>query len=433
MQNVYDEPSPRTVVVGAGIIGVSTALNLQRMGIQTTLVDPLPPGEGTSFGPAGILSPSSVVPVPVPGIMLKMPKMYLDPNGPLSLDFLHVARNAGWFLKYMLSGRAREVERIASDLYQLTSGCLEEHQSLAQGTDAINWIKRQDLLHLFENRKEYSKAPFGWDLRKRLGISFSEVSEGELRELEPDVSSGFKFALRLSGHGYALDPSRLVKGLAVGFQDAGGQIIQAEVRDIETDVDGARRLRTHVGTIPFEKLVIAAGAWSAELVARLGVKIPLIAERGYHVQYDDTGIAHNHALQVPSGKFIATPMAQGLRLAGLVEFVPARSPLDHGLTDRLKYHARSLFPKASLGEPKVWLGHRPATPDSLPVIGKVPGHPNVFLAFGHQHIGLMTGPRTGKWVAQMVSGTPPNCDVSSFDPARFNKKWTRPQVSNELP
>jgi D-amino-acid dehydrogenase len=195
--------------------------------------------------------------------------------------------------------------------------------------------------------------------------------------------------------------------------------LQAKAHEIELGEEGARAIQTDAGRLAFDKLVIAAGAWSATLVAQLGLKVPLMSERGYHVQFHNTGIQQNHPMMVTSGKYVATPMADGLRLAGMVEFKPMSAPPDPKLTDRLKRHGRLLFPKANLEDAETWLGHRPSLPDSLPVIGAVPGHPNVFLAFGHQHIGLSTGPRTGRLVAQLVAGERVNEDLSAFRADRF--------------
>ncbi|WP_114285643.1 NAD(P)/FAD-dependent oxidoreductase [Candidatus Halocynthiibacter alkanivorans] len=407
------------VVVGAGIIGAATALNLQRRGFDVTIVDALPPGEGASFGNAGIAARCAIVPVPVPGILKKFPAMLMDPMGPLSIDFLHVARNAKWFIDYLRHGRASEVERIAGELFKLTDGSIDEHLELARDTGGEPWVTERDYLYIYPKRSDFEAEAFAWDIRRRHGIEYFEVGAAELREMEPDLAPGFTFAVRLPQHGFALDPAKLVKGLVETFQKRGGRLLQAKAHAFEIGAEGAHALITEAGTVPFDRLVIAAGAWSATLAGQLGTRIPLMSERGYHIQFPNPGIRQNHPMMVTSGKYVATPMTGGLRLAGMVEFKPMNAPPDPRLTDRLKRHARLLFPAAELDDAETWMGHRPSLPDSLPVIGAVPGHPNVFLAFGHQHIGLSTGPRTGRLVAQLVAGEQMNEDLTAFRADRF--------------
>lgn len=407
------------VVIGAGIVGAATALNLQRKGFEVTIVDAQPPGEGASFGNAGITARCAIVPVPVPGILKKFPAMLMDPMGPLSVDFLHVARNAKWFIDYLRHGRASEVKRIAAELFKLTHGSIDDHLALARDTGGESWVTERDYLYIYLSRTDFEAEKFAWDIRRSHGIEWTELTEAELHQMEPDLASGFTFGIRLAQHGFALDPAKLVKGLVETFQKRGGKLLQAKAHEIEIGETGAQAIQTDAGRLAFDKLVIAAGAWSATLVAQLGLKVPLMSERGYHVQFRNTGIHQNHPMMVTSGKYVATPMTDGLRLAGMVEFKPMSAPPNPKLTDRLKRHGRLLFPNANLEDAETWLGHRPSLPDSLPVIGAVPGHPNVFLAFGHQHIGLSTGPRTGRLVAQLVAGERINEDLSAFRADRF--------------
>ncbi len=411
--------STTVAVVGAGIVGVATALNLQRKGVDVVLIDERGPGEGASYGNAGITAPCAIVPVPVPGIMRKLPSLLLDPLGPLSIDPLHVLKNTSWFLDYVKHGSAAEVDRIASELFKLTHGAAEEHLSLARGTNAVSYVGASDYFYVYRERSAFAKEGFAWDVRQRNGIKFEEVEEDLLRELEPDLSSEFKFAIRLPGHGFSIDPGRLVKSLAESFLSNGGRVLKARVHAISVEGGTARGIVTDQGQITSQKLVIAAGAWSLGLLKNLGVKIPLMSERGYHVEFRHIGVRHNYPLMITSGKYVATPMQDRLRLAGMVEFCNMSNDPNPKLWDRLKHHARLLFPSANLDQVKTWMGHRPSMPDSLPVIGELPGFPNVILAFGHQHIGLTTGPKTGRLVAQLATGERPNDDLSAFSVTRF--------------
>ena len=406
----------RVIVVGAGIVGVAAALHLQRRGFPVVLVDRGEPGEATSSGNAGVVSPSALVPVQHPGMLRRAPSLLRDPDGPLFLDFFFALRHAKWFAAYLRHGKADEVRRIADGLGGLTRGALGEHLDLARDTAAAAWIRAGDYLYIYPDRSGFEAESFSFRIRAERGICWSEVAADELRELEPDLSPDFRFAIRLPGHGIALNPARLVRELARSFAEKGGEIVRAEVRRVDPE---SRTLATSAGPTPYGALVVAAGPWSAELARQVGVRAPLMSERGYHVFFRDPGVRHNHALKVSFGKFVATPMDGGMRVAGIVEFKPPDAPADPRVVARLKRHARRLFPSARLDDAGEWVGRRPALPDSLPVIGPAPNYPDVFLAFGHHHIGLTTGPKTGKLIAQLAAGETPEINLAPFRPGRF--------------
>ena len=417
-----DMEKKRVIVVGAGIVGVSAALHLRRRGFPVVLVDRGGPGEATSSGNAGVISPSALVPVQYPGMLRQAPSLLRDPDGPLFLDLRFVLRHAGWFAAYLRCGKSAEVRRIADGLSALTRGALEEHLELVRNTPAARWVRAGDYLYIYPDRAGFEADAFSFQIRAERGIDWRETDADELRELEPDLSPDFRFAVRLPGHGIALNPMRMVKDLADAFAAQGGGVVRAEVRRIDPE---RRTLETSSAPMPYDALVVAAGARSAGLARQVGARAPLIGERGYHVFFRSPGIRHNHALKVSAGKFVATPMDGGTRVAGIVEFKRPDAPPDPRVVARLRRHAHRLFPAARLDDAEEWVGCRPALPDSLPVIGPVPGRPEVFLAFGHHHIGLTTGPKTGKLIAQLVAGESPDINLAPFDPGRFAKGGSR--------
>lgn len=406
----------RVIVVGAGIVGVAAALHLQRRGFPVALVDRGGPGEETSSGNAGVISPSALVPVQYPGMLRQAPAMLCDPNGPLFLDLFFVLRHAKWFASYVRRGNADEVRRIADGLSGLTRNALDEHLALVRNTAAAPWIRASDYFYIYADRSEFEAEALPFEIRAAHGIRWGEVEADELRELEPDLSPDFRFAVRLPEHGISLNPARLVKGLAESFAENGGEIVRAEVRRVHPE---RRELTTSSAPMKYDALVVAAGPWSAELAQQAGVRAPLISERGYHVFFRNPEIRHNHALKVSFGKFVATPMSGGTRVAGIVEFKHPDAAADPRVVARLKRHARRLFPSARLDDAGEWVGRRPALPDSLPVVGPAPNYPEIFLAFGHHHIGLTTGPKTGKLIAQLVAGEKPDISIAPFSPGRF--------------
>lgn len=406
-------------VVGAGIVGISTALNLQRAGVNVTVVDRGPPGEGASLGNAGMISASGIIPVTTPGIWKKVPGMLLDPSGPLALRFPHAFGMIPWFMDYLSNSSPARVTKIAAGLNDVLSGALEEHQQLARGTDAARWIEPAYYIHLYADEAAYRKDGFGWKLREKHGVKFKVLRGGEVQELEPSIAPHYRFALALEGHGFLRDPLRLVQAHAAELERLGGKILQRDVLDIEIGEAGPRRLITAEGALDVDILVIAAGAWSGKLAAKLGSPVPLESERGYHVVLTDPGLMPKSPIMSTSGKFVATPMAMGLRLAGLVEFGGLEAAPDYKLARTLLKHARDLFPGVRTEAFTEWMGHRPALPDSLPVIGPSPRYKTVFFAFGHHHVGMSGGPKTGRLLAELIRGQKPNIDLEPFSITRF--------------
>ena len=241
---------------------------------------------------------------------------------------------------------------------------------------------------MYENEAAFEKDAFGWELRRRRGIAFEKLTATQLRELEPTLGPAAGFGVRLPNHGFIRNPGRLVSLLAESFTREGGKYLRRTVEDIEMGPEGPRALLTAEGRIPVDYLVIAAGAWSGKLAARLGTKVPLESERGYHVILTDPGISPRHSMSDASGKFVITPMEMGLRLAGLVEFGGLEAAPDYARARTLIGHAKRLFPGIRTEAHEEWMGHRPSLPDSLPVIGPSPRAPEVVYAFGHGHYGL---------------------------------------------
>ena len=403
----------KAAVLGAGIVGLASAIHLRRRGFSVAVVDRAGPGEGASSGNAGIIATSAVAPVSSPGLLWKIPPMLLDKNSPLSLDWAHVLRNATWFAAYLRHGRESEARRIAGALSQLLRGAVAEHRELSGDSPQI---KDSDLLYVYPNRRCFKADSFAFGLRDEQAIPWSELAAEELRELEPDLSPEFTFGIRLPLHGVVSNPLQLARSLAESFSADGGEIIRAEALRIEPE---KRQIIAPPVSLSYDVLVVAAGAQSAQFAEQAGVRAPLLSERGYHMHFRNPGARHRHAMQISAGKCIATPMEDGMRVAGIVEFKPDNAPLDSQVAARLKRHARRLFPSARLEDASEWVGCRPSLPDSLPVIGASPRHPNIFFAFGHQHIGLTAAPKTGKLIAQLVAGEKPETDVAPFNPARF--------------
>ena len=409
--------APRHVaVVGAGIVGVSTAIWLLRDGHRVTLIDRGPPGEGTSFGNAGLLASAAVVPVTVPGILRKAPGMLLDPMQPLFLRWSYLPRLLPWLVRYLRHATDADTRRIAEAQAALIGDSLADHQALAEGTGAEAFVRPSDYLYLYESRAGYEADAYGWGIRRANGFTWDELGAEALAAHDPALRG---FAARLPDHGYISDPGRYVKALAAHAVARGAQFLRAEVTDIIRDGGRVTGLRAEGEALACDAVVLAAGAWSRGLTAGLGLDVPLETERGYHIELWDPSMTPRGPTMVSAGKFVMTPMEGRLRLAGIVELGGLDAPPSRAPFRLLEANLARLFPGLTWREKTEWMGHRPATPDSLPVIGPVPGAAGAYLGYGHQHVGLTGGPKTGRLLAQMIAGRAPNIDMTPYAPARF--------------
>ena len=412
------EQSSKVAVLGAGIVGVSCALHLQRLGRQVILIDRDDAGAAASFGNAGVLARSSMVPVPTPGILYKVPSMLFGADGPLFLRWSYLPRLLPWLVHYLGASRRRSVEHIARHLAPLLVDSVDEHKALAAGTPAARWIRPSILLSIYADRHAFERDGFAWGLRRAHGFDWEVVEGDAVRAIEPALSPHYRCAAVLRDHGFIADPGAYVKDLAAAFAAAGGEVRRADVRRVEP-LGGGVVLGAAGGDIAAGAAVIAAGAWSASLARRLGANVPLESERGYHVELVGPSLRPAVPVMNAAQKFVATPMDTGLRLAGLIEFGGLSAPPSDGPLDLLLRGARAMFPGLEFEAVRTWLGHRPATADSLPVIGQSPLCDNVFFAYGHHHVGLTAGPKTGRLLARQVAGLPAELDLGAYRPDRF--------------
>jgi D-amino-acid dehydrogenase len=409
----------RIAVVGAGIVGACCAVHLQEDGHEVVLVDRLAPGEACSFGNAGLLATSSFVPLAMPGVLGQVPKWLLDPLAPFALRFAYAPRLLGFLWRFIRAGAPERVEAAADALATLTTPTVESYRRLADLAGVPDLVRAADYMYVYETESAYAKDARPWALRRARGIDFAELTPAEVLEREPALAPIHVRGVLVRGHGYTIDPSRLVKALADLVGRQGGAVLRREVRDIAYDAGGAPRLVTDAGEIQADALVIAAGAWSSRLTALLGHPVPLEAERGYHVTVRDAGVRLNAPLMIGGHKFAVTPMEMGLRFAGTSEWAGLDAEPNYRRARVFLTHARRMFPGIRLDHVTEWMGPRPTLPDSLPVIGRSPRHPAVFFAFGHQHIGLTAGAKTGRIVADLVAGRTPNLELRPFRIDRF--------------
>lgn len=408
------------IVIGAGIVGVSTAIWLRRMGIDVTVIDRNPPGDpkATSYGNAGVLAACSVAPVTAPGLTRKGPGMALDPNFPLFLRWSYLPKLVPWLLKYMSHANDRDTRRIAQGLTPLTSDSVDQHMSLTEGTAAADWIQTADYSFAYPSRAAFEADQYTWMLRKTAGFEPDLLEGDAVREFEPNLSQDLNLLAVMRDHGYSRDPGAYIAALASEARRLGAEFRQDEVVDFEFTGGQVTAVVCRDGTWRCSKVVLATGVWSKPLAKKLGLSVPLESERGYHMEFAAPASGPATPLMITTGKFVATPMDGRLRCAGVVEFGgldagPSKPPLD-----LLKRKVLETFPNLQFESETSWLGHRPAPSDSLPLIGEI-GTSGVLAGFGHHHIGLTAGPKTGRILAGLIARDRPNIDLTAYDPMRF--------------
>ena len=411
--------STTVAIVGAGIVGVSAAVWLQREGHDVILIDRAGPGEGTSYGNGGILASCSVVPVTAPGLLKKAPGMLLDRDSPLFLRWSYLPRLLPWLIRYLSHCRPGETRRIATALEQIIGDSLDQHQAIARGTAAEKWLVPSDYLFVYRDRAHYQVDAFGWQVRRELGFEWDELEGEAFSQYDPAFSDQLGFAARLGNHGHITDPGRYVKDLADHVVANGGRLIQANVSDFARENGSMTGVVCDGETLACDSAILTAGVWSKPLAARMGIDVPMETERGYHVELIEPNIMPRAPVMVAAGRFVMTPMDGRLRLAGIVEFGGLDAPPSQAPFDLLVRQATAALPGLRWKERCDWMGHRPAPADSIPVIGEVPGLKGVYCGFGHHHVGLTGGPKTGRLLAQMIAGKPPNIDMAAYRPARF--------------
>jgi len=407
-------------VIGAGIIGVTCALQLARQGQRVVVIDKQPPGHGASFGNAGHLATEQVFPIADASILKRLPAMLMDPMGPLRLDWKYMPRAVPWFSRLLLNLRPVPFQRTVAGLRALNESSLDAWKRLLQSIARPDLLKEDGSLLVFE-RAESRQAIDALQARMRqqqVPVDFWSASA--VRESAPQLSEQIQGGLFYPRTGHFLDPYRVVCELVSAAKTAGVQFLQQEVQGGQLQEHGVS-LRTDQGCFTTRQVLIACGAHSAKLTAALtGKRVPLDTERGYHLM-----LPHEHerlpfAVTSLERKFIMTPMAGGLRLAGTVEFAGLERPPFMERAWQLHRLSKGLFRRDLNAEDATpWMGFRPSLPDSLPIIDKVCDG-KVLLAFGHQHLGLTQAAVTAEMVAHLVS-TSANSGLPALDAYRLGR------------
>lgn len=406
-------------VVGAGIVGVSCALQLARQGHKVLVIDQQAPGQGASFGNAGHLATEQVFPIADLSILKRLPAMLMDPMGPLRLDWKYMPRALPWFTRLLLNLRPAPFQRTVAGIRALNEGSLGAWQRLLSSIGQPDLLKADGSLLVYE-RAESKQALEALQARMRQqGVPVDCWQADAVRDAAPQLSAQIKGGLFFPRTGHFLDPYRVVRELVEAAKANGVQFLKHKVEGGQLLANGVS-LATAQGSVNARQVLVACGAHSAKLTAALtGKQVPLDTERGYHLM-----LPHEHgrlpfAVTSLERKFIMTPLEDGLRLAGTVEFAGLKRPAKMERAWQLHRLSQGLFKQPlSVEAATPWMGFRPSLPDSLPIIDQVCDG-KVLLAFGHQHLGLTQAAVTAEMVGQMVQGSLPSSSAEHYRLDRF--------------
>lgn len=408
------------LIVGAGITGVCAAEWLRRDGWTVTLVDPVEPGaaEQTSYGNAGLLSRTSVMPIATPSLLRALPSMLLDSDSPLFLRWSYLPRLVPWLLPFLRSARAERIGEISSALAALTFDANEQHLALVRGTPAEAFIRAGDLVSLYRDRQVYEGDVLTRRTREAFGLVPGLLDRQQIVERDPAIGPAYQFATVFGDYCWLSSPGGYVAALFGHVMRNGGGFRRARAVSIEPGA--APRLTLDDGAVlAGDIVVLASGAWSAALARTAGVRVRLEAERGYHVALHARDYRAPHPYFVMDGKFVLTPMDDALRAAGVAEFGGLDAPPAARPVALIREGVRRVYPRVAFEFGESWMGRRPTTPDSLPVVGEAAAAPNILHAYGGQHVGLTIGAKIGRIVADLAGRRRPNLDLRPYRPDRF--------------
>ncbi len=407
------------VVIGAGIVGVCCALYLLRDGHRVVLVDRGKPGEGTSFGNGSIITEEAVVPVQTPGVAQKVPRMLVDPLGPLAIRWSYLPKIAPWLLHFIRYSSPQRVEEVSVALARLLDGSLKAYGPLVEAAGISDMIRRTGWVSVYETEAGFRSYEPMLELQRRRGVNFEVLPAEELRQLEPSLAPIFFRGVFYPDVAHTVNNFRFVQELAAAFVRLGGEVRQQSVVGFQQGETGVSAVVTEADTIACSGVVIAAGAWSKTLTAMLGSRPALDTERGYHLTLPHAGADLRLPVYSTERGFVCTPLEHGLRIAGTVELGGLEAEPNWQRAEVLYRNASRWFPGLDRREESRWMGFRPSMPDSIPVIGPSPRHRNAIFAFGHGHCGLSLAARTGDLVAALLAGRDPGIDMRPYRPDRF--------------
>ena len=404
-------------IIGAGIQGVSNALFLQKKGFQVTLFDRDEPGNSATYGNAGHFSPYASVPLNRPDVLADIPAMLLSSRGPVALKWNYVPKMIPWFLKFIINCTNKNMMHTAKNMHQILELALPAFDELFDEVDISGLVENKGIMY-FWNDQNLKSRELEIRIRNELGVKQQLLSPKEIHDLEPNIKPVYHGGVYYDYARHARDPKKILIKLFENFLKKGGKYLKLNINGLDFD-DEKPVARTEIQRFVFDKLVIACGAFSKKLTDKLYENIPLDTERGYHVHFKNCDHLISRPVIYSNRAFGMTPMEQGLRVVGTVEFGGLKNPLSKTRIKNLIDNAKELLDGLPEHEDE-WLGFRPSLPDFLPVIGPSKNYKNVFYSFGHHHLGWTLGAISGKIISNMIANENTNIDLKPYSSLRFS-------------
>ena len=410
----------QVLVIGAGIVGLACAFYLNAQGYRVRIIHEADLDASTSCGNAGGVAVADFIPMSGPGVIFKTPQWLIDPLGPLSIRARYLPHLIPWFWHFMRSGTKAKRKVLSEAMASLMQTALDDHNSVLAASNLGHLMQKKGTLFVYRSEQGRLADKAAWDLRRDCGVEFEALNRQGVLKYEPALGPLAPCGYRVEEWAHYRDPAEIVSELANHLKAQGVLFEQAQVDRIHfegTRPAGVKLLNEK--WLRGDQIIVAAGAWSTALSRQLGDPFPLESERGYNTTLPDPGIEVRSFVTFSEDHFVMTPMQMGLRIGGAVEFAGLKAPPNYGRSKALLRLAKRYLPDLNTEGGTEWMGNRPATPDSLPVISPSRDHDNVFYAFGHGHLGLTGSMTTGRVIADLVAGKTPDIDLSPFHIGRF--------------
>jgi D-lysine oxidase len=406
------------IVLGAGIVGTSIALHLAKRGLSVALVDRRGPGEETSFGNTGVIG-STVFPAAFPRSMTQLARVALKRAPAASYHLFALPRMLRWLLAFRAASARERLVETAHLMRPLMAQAVAEHEALLTESGAMRYLRKEGILTLYRSDRALSNLWAELAVAVELGVAIKFHDAQRARELEPDLAPVFQAAVHWPDVASVTDPFAVTRAYAARLSALGGILVTGDARSLHRSA-GRWRVTTAEGPVDADEAVIALGPWAPDVLEPRGINLPFAVKRGYHRHFHMRGNATlaRPVIDVENGYAMA-PMAQGMRVTTGAEFAERDAPPTPAQFRRVLPIAGALFPLGEPVEQKPWMGSRPCFADSRPAIGRAQGHPGLWLACGHGHIGLSLGPVTGRLIAEMMTGEVPFCDPAPYGAERF--------------
>lgn len=414
------EIHPPVTILGAGIVGICTALSLLERGVPVTVIDRGEPGQETSYGNAGVVSPWSFIPQAMPGIWTNIPKLMFGYGRPLSVHPKFAFKMLPWGTRFLRRSSEDHARAASEAMATLCGPSIELFQKHLKGTGHENLLVESIYLQAFRDGSKATLDGLDSQIRLEKGADMEVIGRDRLIALEPALGPDFKAAILIKGAGRVLSPGRLGAVLAEKAAQMGARFEKADIQRVKRS-DTGWTIQCDDGSRTAERIVMCLGVWSRDILRDTPLSVPLMSERGYHVEFADPGIELNNSVMDVDAKFIASSMEGGVRVAGHAEFAPPDAPPSKQRQKILMMMAKAAFPDLQTEKPTHWMGRRPSFPDSLPMIDAPSELPGLYLNFGHSHFGLMMSPASGELLAQLVCKQRPNRDIDPYSAHRFHR------------